>query len=164
MILMENEDITKVHINQSLSSSKILELMDQYPNLHTITCSKSIYNRISKTYIDALNSLDIEVQIKNHKRGRKSKYDLLRSNVVKLAKSGLSAKTISKQLGINISKVYYLIKSYDENFKFNDYKRKYDDDKQDLVHKMIDEGKKPKEISDELDIPLRSVYYILNKR
>lgn len=161
---MENEDITEVHINQSLSSSKILELMDKYPSLHTITCSKSIYNRISKTYIDALSSLDIEVQIKNHKRGRKSKYDLLGSNVVKLAKSGLSAKEISKQLGISLSKVYYLIKSYDENFKFNNRKRKYDNDKKELIHKMMDGGKKPKDISDELKIPLRSVYYILNKK
>lgn len=161
---MENEDITKVHINQALSSIKILELMDKYPNLHTITCSKSIYNRISKNYIEALNSLDIEVKIKNRKRGRKPKNDLLGSNVVKLAKSGLSAKEISKQLEISLSKVYYLIRRYGEDFKFNNRKRKYDEDKKDLVHKMRLKGKKPKKISKELDIPLRSVYYILNKK
>lgn len=157
---MGNEDVTEVHIQQTLSSLKIMELMDQYPNLQRITCSKSIYNRISKKYIEALNTLDIDVEIE-YKWGGKSKYDLLRSNVVKLAKSGVPAKTIARQLEIPLNKVYYLVKSYDENFKFDDYKRKHD---KELVFSLKEEGKKPKEISAELDIPIRSVYYILNKK
>lgn len=160
---MEDEETISIHIKEVLSSLKIMELMDKYPNLQTITCSKSVYDRISKTYIEALKSLDIEVKIE-YNWGRKSKNDLLKSKVVKLAKSGLSAKSISRQLEIPLSKVYYLVKSHDENFKFNDYRKKHDDDKRNLVRKLRDDGKKPTEISEELDIPVRSVYYILNKK
>lgn len=160
---MEDEETTTIHIKEVLSSLKIMELMDRYPNLQTITCSKSVYDRISKTYIEALNSLDIEVRIE-YNWGRQPKNEMLKSKVVKLARSGLSAKAISRQLEIPLSKVYYLVKSHDENFRFNDYRRKHDDDKRNLVRKLRDEGKKPAEISEELDIPVRTVYYILNKK
>lgn len=160
---MEDDQTTEIHIKQALSSLKIMDLMDRYPNLQTITCPKSVYKRISKTYIDALESLDIEVKIK-YNWGRRPKYDMLKSKVIKLAKSGLSAKAIARQLEIPLNKVYYLARTSDENFKFNDYKRKYDDNKRKMVRKLKDEGRKPKEISEELDIPVRTVYYILNKK
>lgn len=160
---MYDEETTEIHIKQALTSSKIMELMDQYPNLHTITCSRSVYNRISKRYIEALNTLDIEVKIK-YNWGRKSKYDLLKSKVIKMAEEGFSAKSIAKKLDIPLNKVYYLVRSSDSDFKFNNYKKKHDDDKRNLIFDLRDGGKKPKEISEELDIPLRTVYYILNKK
>lgn len=57
-----DEDVTTIHITQVLSSSRIMDLMDEYPNLCEITCSPSVYDRTSKNYIDALEQLDIEVK------------------------------------------------------------------------------------------------------
>ena len=52
-----DEDVTSVHITKGLTSSTILDLIEEYPNLEEITCCPSIFNRISKNYIDALNKL-----------------------------------------------------------------------------------------------------------
>ena len=41
----------EVHISTQLTSRKLIELMDTYPSLKRITCPKSIYNRISPTYL-----------------------------------------------------------------------------------------------------------------
>ena len=48
-----DEETTKIHITQVLTLSKVMELIDEYPNLEEITCSPSVYNRISKKYIEA---------------------------------------------------------------------------------------------------------------
>ncbi|WP_461864141.1 DUF1699 family protein [Thermococcus sp.] len=42
--------------------------------------------------------------------------------------------------------------------------RKYDERTLTLVRRMMRQGKKPKEISRELNIPLRTLYYIINGR
>ena len=60
---MDDDEITSVHVKQNLSSSKIMDLMNQYPNLKTITCPKSVFNRTPKVYIDALETLDINLKI-----------------------------------------------------------------------------------------------------
>jgi len=56
--------IEEVHISTSLGSKKIMELIDKYPNLKIVTCPKSIYNRISKKYLEVLEKLGITVKIK----------------------------------------------------------------------------------------------------
>ena len=47
----------EVHISTQLTSRKLIELMDTYPSLKRITCPQSIYNRISPTYIKALEKV-----------------------------------------------------------------------------------------------------------
>ena len=148
-----DESVTTIHITKALSSSMIVELIDNYPNLEEITCSPSVYKRTSKTYIEALEQLDIEVNIK-YNWGAKSKSNGLETYILKLSNQDLKPKEIAQKLDISLNRVYYLLKK--SNADFDNRQRKYDYDEI--------KGLKPKEISEKLNIPLRSVYYILNKK
>ena len=153
-----DENVTTIHITQALSSSMIVELIDKYPNLEEITCSPSVYKRTSKTYIDALNQLDIEVNQK-YEWGAKSKSNDIEFYIQKLSNEGLTARQISQKLDISLNRVYYLLRK--SKTKFDNRKRKYDYAE---IKQLKNEGLSAKEISEKLDIPLRSVYYILNKK
>ena len=88
-----DEETTKIHITQVLTLSKVMELIDEYPNLEEITCSPSVYNRISKKYIEALESLDITVK-KEYQWGSKSKYSSKDEEILRYVKEKKSAKEI----------------------------------------------------------------------
>jgi len=147
-----------IHITEALSSSRIMELIDEYPNLEEITCSPSVYNRTSKTYIDALSQLDIEVT-KKYNWGAKSKTDGQEFEVLNLSNEGLKPNEISEKLNITLNRVYYLLRK--ANADFDNRKRKHDHEK---IKSLNEDGLSAKEISKKLDMPLRSVYYILNKK
>ena len=153
-----DEKVTTIHITKALSSSMIVELIDKYPNLEEITCSPSVYKRTSKTYIDALSQLDIEVNQK-YEWGAKSKSNDIEFYIQKLSNEGLTARQISQKLDISLNRVYYLLRK--SKTKFDNRKRKYDYAE---IKQLKNEGLSAKEISEKLDIPLRSVYYILNKK
>lgn len=153
-----DEDVTTIHITKALSSSMIVELIEEYPNLSTITCSPSVYNRTSDTYIDALEQLDIEI-VKKYNWGAKSQSNGAEFEVLRLSDEGLSAREISEKLDITLNRVYYLLRKSQANF--DNRKRKYDHDE---ILNLKEEGLSAKEISQKLDMPLRSVYYILNKK
>lgn len=153
-----DEDVTTIHITKALSSSMIVELIETYPNLSCITCSPSVYNRTSKTYIDALSQLEIEVE-KKYEWGAKSKTNGAEFEVLKLSDEGLKPKEIADRLDITLNRVYYLLRK--SKADFDNRKRKYDHDQ---IKNLKDEGLSAKEISQKLDIPLRTVYYILNKK
>ncbi len=157
---MDNKTITTIHVTKALSSSLIMDLMDEYPNLSEITCSPSVYDRTSRKYIDVLYQLGIEVN-KKYNWGRKSKGNDDEAIVLDLAKKGLNAHEISEKLNMKINRVYYLLRKNKENVKFKDYDRKYDYDE---IKSLSNEGLTAREISEKLDIPIRSVYYILNKK
>ena len=152
------QDLTTIHMTKTLSSSLIVELIDKYPNLSKITCSPSVYDRTSKTYIEALSQLDIEV-VKKYNWGAKSKTDGAEFEVMKLSDNGLKPKEIAEKLNITLNRVYYLLRK--SNANFDNRKRKHNHDE---VKKLKDEGLSAKEISERLDIPLRTVYYISNKK
>ena len=153
-----DEKVTTIHITKALSSSMIVELIDKYPNLEEITCSPSVYKRTTKTYIDALNQLDIEVNQK-YEWGAKSKSNDIEFYIQKLSNEGLTARQISQKLDISLNRVYYLLRK--SKTKFDNRKRKYDYAE---IKQLKNEGLSAKEISEKLDIPLCSVYYILNKK
>ncbi len=157
--MLMDEDVTSVHITKGLTSSTILDLIEEYPNLEEITCCPSIFNRISKNYIDALNQLDITVS-KKYNWGAKPKYSSLEEDILNLAKEGKKAKEIAGLLDISQNKVYYLLRKNKQGVKFDNYSKKHNHDE---VKSLKEEGLKPKEIASKLDIPLRTVYYILNK-
>lgn len=46
--MLMDEDVTSVHITKGLTSSTILDLIEEYTNLEEITCCPSIFNRISR--------------------------------------------------------------------------------------------------------------------
>ena len=153
-----DEDTTTIHITKTLTSSMIVELIDEYPNLEEITCSPSVFNRTSNTYIDALKKLDINVKRK-YDWGAKSRSNGIEFYVLKLSNEGLTPKQISQKLEISLNRVYYLLKKADA--QFDNRKRKYDHKE---IKQLKRDGLKPKEIAEKFDIPLRSVYYILNKK
>ena len=117
-----------------------------------------MYKRTSKTYIDALGQLDIDVKTR-YNWGAKSKSNGIEYYVQKLSNEGLSAKQISQKLDISLNRVYYLLKK--SNADFDNRKRKYNHDE---VRQLKKEGLSAREISQKLDMPIRSVYYILNKK
>ena len=152
-----DEDVTTIHITKPMSSSMIVELIDEYPNLEEITCSPSVFKRTSKTYIDALGQLDINVKIES-RAGAMSKSNGLGFYISKLSKEGLSAKQISQKLEIPLIRVYYLLRK--SKTIVNNRKHKYDYSE---IKKLKQDGFSAKEISEKIDIPIRSVYHILNK-
>ncbi|MDR3063610.1 MAG: hypothetical protein LBU40_05685 [Methanobrevibacter sp.] len=136
--------------------------MDKYPNLEIITCPKSIYDRIPKKYIEALNQLDIEVNIK-YNWGNNSKFDEdIRNKVLDLFKKGLSAKNISEKLNIPLKSIYYLKYKYlNHDFKFNNVKRsKYSKELIERVQSYKKDGFSAIDVSKKENIPIRTVYYL----
>ena len=117
-----DEDVTTIHITKALSSAIIVDLMEKYPNLETITCSPSVYNRTSDTYIDALSQLDIEV-VKKYNWGAESKTNGEEFKVLELSNEGLKPKEIAEKLDLKLSRVYYILKKADA--KFDNRKRKH---------------------------------------
>ena len=163
----EKENLKEeVHISTALSSKKIMELIDEYPNLKTITCPKSIYNRIPKKYLEVLNKLKIAVKIK-YNWGKPVKYtEKDRINVINLIKKGLFPQNIAKRLDIPVQTVYYLKnKNKDEQIKLKRGKRKkYSYDIREKVKKLAKDGVPIKKISKSENIPLRTVYDIINEK
>lgn len=153
-----DEDTTTIHITKALTSSMIVDLIEEYPNLNEITCSPSVYERTSSKYIDALSQLDIEVNRK-YEWGAKSKSNGAEFEVLRLSGEGLKPRQIADELDISLNRVYYLLKKSDATF--DNRKRKHDHDK---VKMLKEEGLSAKEIAKKEDMPLRSVYYILNKK
>lgn len=153
-----DKKVTSIHITKALSSSMIVDLIDEYPDLEEITCSPSVYERTSQTYIDALKELGMDVK-KKYNWGAESKSNGIEFYVVKLSNEGMTAKQISQKLDISLNRVYYLLRKGKANF--DNRKRKHDHSE---IKRLKSEGWSSKEIADKLDMPLRSVYYILNKK
>lgn len=154
---MSSEDI---YVNQSLTSKKIMELLDKNPNLKRIRCPYSLYKRTSPKYIDALKELGVRVEPVK-KRGRPRKYgDQHRNQVNNLLREGKSPQQIAGQMKIPLKTVYYLKKGIELK---KGRKYKYDDKLRTNIKKMARDGYPVKEISKKFKIPLRTVYYILKK-
>jgi len=148
----------EIHVSETLSSAMIVNLLEKYPNLEKITCPPSIYNRISKNYINALEQLDIKLEVEYQWGNTKQSCDY-EDELLKLASEGYKASQIAEILDINVNRVYYLLRRNKKKLSTNTKKHDYD-----KVRKLYNENVTPKEISEQLNIPLRSVYYILNKK
>ena len=155
--------LTEIHITKPLTSKTIVELMEEYPNLEKITCSKSLYNRISKKYLDALEELEIQVEI-DYNWGRKPKYsEELGNKVIGLINSGKDPLEIAEALEISLKTVYYLKDKFSKN-KLElkrGRKEKYSSSLRNKIKNSYENGISAKEISIKENIPLRSVYHII---
>ncbi|WP_407432031.1 hypothetical protein [Methanobrevibacter sp.] len=153
-----DENVTTIHITETLSSIDIMNLLDKYPDLEKITCSPSVYNRLSDNYINALEQLDIEVTKEYHWGASRKPCDY-EDELLKLASEGYKASEIAEILDITVNRVYYLLRRNKTKLDTNTKKHDYDE-----VKSLKESGLKPKEISEKLNIPVRSVYYILNNK
>ena len=153
-----DEDVTTIHITETLSSFMIINLLEEYPNLERITCAPSVYERTSKKYIDALRQLDIEVVKEYHWGASRQPCDY-EEELLKLANEGYKAAEIAEMLDITVNRVYYLLRRNKTKLDTNTKKYEYEE-----VKSLRESGLKPCEISEKLNIPLRSVYYILNNK
>jgi len=149
----------EIHVEKLLSFRKIMELLDQYPDLSKITCPPSMYARISPKYLLALNKLGVIVE-PVEKRGRPKKYNEEDVHKIKdMLHEGKTPHEIANTLDIPLKSVYYL----------NDYqlkrgrKSKYDDMTSKKVKKLYNDGLSAKEISQDMAIPLRSVYSLIKR-
>ncbi len=153
-----DESLTTIHVTENLSLLRIMNLIDEYPNLKEITCSPSIYNRISEKYIDALEQLQIKV-VKEYHWGASKKPCDYEDELLQLASEGYKAAEIAEIFDITVNRVYYLLRRNKTKLDTNTKKYDYDE-----VKSLKESGLKPKEISEKLNIPIRTVYYILNNR
>lgn len=153
----------EVHISTQLTSQKLIELLDTYHSLKRITCPQSIYNRISPDYIKALEKLGISVEIKYNWGKRKYSKNQI-NQVVDLFNEGKRSDEIASILEMPLTNVNYIKSKHFDKINVKHYRRKYDDECRQKVKSMREEGIKPKDISKELDIPVRSIYYILNRK
>ncbi|MGL4669886.1 MAG: resolvase [Methanobacteriaceae archaeon] len=158
----------KVHINKKLSSKKILELLNDNEDLEEITCPKSIYCKISPKYIEALSELNILV-IEGRKK-TKSKYsEEVADKIITLIKNGKKPKQLFQETKIPKSAIYNIIRQYNKNnptapIKLKQgYQKKYTEQETKKVIEMYESGFKAKEISEKLNIPIRTIYRYIKK-
>ena len=149
----------EIYINEQLSSRKIMEVLDNNPDLVKITCPVSIYNRISKKYMKALNELGVKVE-PVHRRGRPKKYDSNdATRIQNMLDIGESPKDIAKKLNLPIKTIYYLKNSSLKRGR----KIKYTPERAKEVKKLYGKGIPAKKISENLKIPLRTVYLLIKR-
>ncbi|WP_321421604.1 helix-turn-helix domain-containing protein [uncultured Methanobacterium sp.] len=149
----------EIYVNKPLSFSRIMELLDQHPDLKKISCPPSLYSRISPKYLQALEELGVTV-VSVEKKGRPKKYNEKDAkNIQELLKSGHTPQEIAEILSIPLKTVYYLKGSRLKPGR----KMKYDTLKVKKVKNLYKNGVPAKDISKDLKIPLRTVYSLLKR-
>lgn len=164
--IKEEKEGEKVHISSQLSSKMIVELMDEYFNLKKISCPPSIYKRISKKYLEVLKELGISVEV-NHNWGSKRKYNNdKKKKVSKLVKQGKNPSQIAEKLNLPLKTIYYLKdRSLDEKITLKIGKKsKYSDVVWTKIRNLANSGVSPQKISKKENIPIRTVYYMINNK
>ncbi|WP_457753003.1 DUF1699 family protein [Thermococcus sp.] len=105
-----NEDVREVYINLRPTKEILVRILENAPNVKLIGCPPSLYPKVSKRVIRALRQMGIEVVPIKKSRGRPRKYDeavLLR--IRELMTQGKSPKEISRELGIPLRTIYYML-------------------------------------------------------
>ncbi|MDR2831285.1 MAG: resolvase [Methanobrevibacter sp.] len=159
---MNDSSIKEVHITKPLSSKIIVELLDKYPALERITCPISLYNRISKRYVEVLNEMGISIKIEynyNHPK----KYNDIGSKVVDLIQEGKTPIEVANILNLHIKKVYYLRSKFSKpKTKLKTGKKtKYSEKQINNIKIQFRQEVPIKKIAETENIPLRTVYYII---
>lgn len=146
----------KIHINQPLTSRRIIEILEKNPDLEKITCPPSLYHRIPQKYLKALKNLGIKVESKRQRKYTEKDVKMIR----KLISEGKTPKEIASITKMPIKTIYYL--KGDMKLKRGP-KPKYDRITRIRIRKMAEKGVPAKKIAEKFNIPLRTVYYIIKK-
>jgi len=146
----------EIHINQPLTSRRIIEVLEKNPDLEKITCPPSLYNRIPPKYLKALKDLGIKVEPRRRRKYAEKDVKMIR----KLISEGKTPKEIASITKIPLKTIYYL--KGDMKLKRGP-KPKYDKITRMRVQKMAEKGIPAKKIAEKFNIPLRTVYYIIKK-
>ncbi|MDR3222903.1 MAG: resolvase [Methanobrevibacter sp.] len=159
----DNSSIKEIHIKKPLSSKLIVELLDTYPNLKRITCPISLYNRISKKYIDVLNKMGVHIKIKYNYNHPKKYGNDIGLKVVDLIHNGKTPLEVGNILNLSIKKVYYLRAKFSnpKNKLKTGKKTKYSKKQINSIKIQKEKGLPIREIAEIENIPLRTVYYII---
>ncbi|AEC51068.1 hypothetical protein PNA2_0150 [Pyrococcus sp. NA2] len=105
-----NEDVTEVYINLRPTKEVIVRILENSPNVRIIGCPPSLYPKVSKKVINALNQIGIKIVPMEKGRGRPRKYSARTLELIdSMLKDGKSPREISEALGIPIRTLYYLI-------------------------------------------------------
>ncbi|AEH24040.1 DUF1699 family protein [Pyrococcus yayanosii] len=107
---MLGEDVTEVYINMRPTKEIIVRILENAPNVRLIGCPPSLYPKVSKKVIRALEQMGIKLVPVERRRGRPRKYDeeTVR-RIQELIRSGKTAREISETLGIPLRTLYYMI-------------------------------------------------------
>ncbi|WP_048146588.1 DUF1699 family protein [Pyrococcus abyssi] len=106
-----NEDVTEVYINLRPTKEVIVRILDNAPNVKVIGCPPSLYPKVSKKVLRALEQMGIKVIPVEKGRGRPRKYSYKTLMMIEeLLKKGKTPREISRDLGIPIRTLYYLLK------------------------------------------------------
>jgi len=151
--------VEEIYVSQPLTIQRIMELLEIHPDLVKITCPPSLYARTSPKYLDALESMGIEV--KPEKRvGRPPKYGKKEIEYVNnLLSQGKTPQDVALETGIPLKSIYPLIMKTLTPGR----PKKYGAETVNRVKKLHKLGMSAKEISDKMQIPLRSVYFLIKK-
>ncbi|GAA5819378.1 MAG: helix-turn-helix domain-containing protein [Methanobrevibacter sp. CfCl-M3] len=157
------DPIKEIHMTQSLSYKVIIELLDNYPALERITCPISLYNRISKKYIGALDRMGVSIQAKYNYKHPKKYGEGIGSKVINLIQEGKTPLEVANIMNLPVEKVYYIRRKFSNpNIKLKTGKKtKYSEEQISSIKNQKENGVPVKEIAEKEDIPLRTVYYIL---
>ncbi|MDR1819629.1 MAG: resolvase [Methanobrevibacter sp.] len=165
--VLKDDEITnlikEVHMTKSVSYKTIIELLDNYPDLKRITCPISLYNRISKKYIEVLDSMGVSIQSKYNYNHPKKYGEDIGSKVVNLIQEGKTPLEVANIMNLPVEKVYYIRRKFSNpNIKLKTGKKtKYNEEQINSIKIQKENGVPVKEIAEKEDIPLRTVYYII---
>ncbi len=101
----------EVYVGRRLSSKLVVLLLSKFPNLKRIYLPRSLYERTSERLREALRRVGVELVPTNRKPGRPPKYsEETLKLVVEKYKSGEKVPEISRDLGIPVRTVYYILR------------------------------------------------------
>ena len=102
----------EVYVARRLSKNLAVRLLKEHPELKRIYVPESILKTVSPRVLEALRSVGVEVLSTGRKRGRPPKYsEEIINQVCTRYIHGEKASEISRDLGIPLRSVYYILSS-----------------------------------------------------
>lgn len=102
--------VVEVYINLRPTREIVVKILKKAPTVKVIGCPPSLYPKVSRKVITALDRVGIKLIPVKHPRGRPRKYDDgTMARVEHMLRSGKSLKEISRELGIPLRTLYYMV-------------------------------------------------------